>query len=206
LEQGYIETIRALANSIDAKDPYTRGHSVRVTNMALAVGRELKLPDDEIRILRFAGILHDIGKIGIGEAILLKKGSLTREEREIIRTHPVLGEKIIEPVDFLQPVRSLVRHHHEWFDGSGYPDGLRNEEIPFGARIISATDTFDAVTSERPYQKAMGLEQALALIDTLRGKQIDPIIGETLIEVMKKKKAAGLVFPGDWEGDYTNTP
>ena len=191
LERGYLETIRALANSIDAKDPYTRGHSDRVTELALAVGREMKLPERELRILRYGGILHDIGKIGISEQILGKQEELTESERETIRQHPVLGERIIAPIDFLQPVRPLVRNHHERVDGAGYPDGLRGDVIPIGARIINAADTFDAVTSERPYQTAVSPMAAIEILKKLRGSQIDPQVCDALIAVVERRQREG---------------
>jgi HD-GYP domain len=190
LERGYLETIRALANSIDAKDPYTRGHSARVTKVALAIGRELQIPDDQLRILSYAGILHDIGKIGIPESILGKKDLLDDQERQFIEQHPVFGERIIEPIDFLAPVRSLVRHHHERYDGSGYPDGLKGEQIPLMARILNAADTYDAITSTRPYQVAKDDEQAIEIVRRLRGNQIDPQICDALVTVINNRTDA----------------
>lgn len=203
LERGYLETIQALANSIDAKDPYTRGHSQRVTNTALAIGRRLKLDGQQLRFLRYGGILHDIGKIGIQETILAKKDRLDDEERRTIQNHPLLGEKIIAPIDFLNPVRPLIRHHHEWYDGSGYPDGLRGEDIPLGARIISAADTYDAVTSERPYQKAVNNQEAIAILEKLRLRQLDPRVCDALVAIIKERIAAGELQPGEWEGEST---
>jgi len=193
LERGYLETIRALANSIDAKDPYTRGHSDRVTELALEVGREMQLAERELRILRYGGILHDIGKIGISEQILGKQEELTEAEREVIRQHPVLGERIIAPIDFLQPVRPLVRNHHERVDGTGYPDGLRGDAIPLGARIINAADTFDAVTSERPYQTAVSPAAAIGILRKLRGSQIDPLVCDAMIAVVERRLRDGTV-------------
>lgn len=204
LERGYLETIRALANSIDAKDPYTRGHSMRVTNVALAIGREMGLSEEELRVLRYAGILHDIGKIGIQEGILAKKEKLSDAERQIIKQHPVLGDKIIEPIDFLQPVRPIVLHHHEWVDGSGYPDGLKADEIPLGARIVSAADTYDAVTSERPYQKAVDNQEAIRILQKLRGRQIDPEVCDALITVIERQISEGQLRPQEWEDEYTD--
>jgi HD-GYP domain-containing protein (c-di-GMP phosphodiesterase class II) len=187
LQRGYLETIRALANSIDAKDPYTRGHSARVTNVSLAIGRALKLPDDQLRILSYAGILHDIGKIGIPEGILGKKDRLDSQERHLIEQHPVFGERIIEPIDFLAPVRSLVRHHHERYDGSGYPDGLKGDQIPLMARILNAADTYDAITSTRPYQAAMNDEQAIEILRRVRGTQVDPQVCDALVTVIQNR-------------------
>jgi putative nucleotidyltransferase with HDIG domain len=204
LERGYLETIRALANSIDAKDPYTRGHSMRVTNVALAIGKELGLKNDELRVLRYAGILHDIGKIGIQERILAKKEKLSDEERQIMKQHPVQGDKIIEPIDFLQPVRPIVLHHHERVDGSGYPDGLKADEIPLGARIINAADTYDAVTSDRPYQSAVDNHEAIRILQELRTSQIDPKVCDTLIAIIERQINAGQLRPQEWEDEYTD--
>jgi putative nucleotidyltransferase with HDIG domain len=187
LERGYLETLRALANSIDAKDPYTRGHSDRVTEVALAIGRELGLDGERLNVLRYAGILHDIGKIGIHEDILGKKGRLDEAELTVMRQHPVLGEKIIEPIDFLQPVRALVKHHHEWWDGSGYPDGLAGEAIPLGARILCAADTYDAATSDRPYQKAVDDRESIEIVLRLREKQFDPAVADALIRIIRRR-------------------
>jgi putative nucleotidyltransferase with HDIG domain len=190
LQRGYLETIRALANSIDAKDPYTRGHSDRVTELAIKIGNALKLSGQDMLVLRFGGILHDIGKIGISEQILGKQQTLSEEEREVIRQHPVMGEKIIEPIDFLAPVRPLVRHHHERMDGTGYPDGLQGDQIPFGARIINAADTFDAVTSERPYQTAVPRLDAIEILLKLRSTQIDPGVCDALIDIIRKETSS----------------
>jgi len=193
LEKGYLETLRALAKSIDAKDPYTAGHSDRVTEIALQIGRELGLDSEQMKFLRYAGIMHDIGKIGISDHILGKKGRLTDEEFKLARKHPVIGENIIEPIDFLQPVRPLVLHHHEWIDGSGYPAGLYGDQIPLGARILAAADTFDAVTSERPYQKAVSEEEAIGILKGLRCKQLDPDVCDALIRVIEQRIAGEAV-------------
>jgi putative nucleotidyltransferase with HDIG domain len=204
LEKGYLETIRALANSIDAKDPYTRGHSMRVTNVALAIGRDLGISDEEMHYLRYGGILHDVGKIGISEVILAKKAALTDEERELVRKHPVFSDKIIEPIDFLQPVRPIVLHHHEWWDGSGYPDGLKSEDIPLGARIVNAADTYDAVTSDRPYQNAVSNQEAIEILKRLRIRQFDPMVCDALIRIIEMQIGKGRMRPQEWEDEYTD--
>lgn len=187
LEQGYLETILALANSIDSKDAYTRGHSQRVGDAAVEIGRELGLSERELKLLHYGGILHDIGKIGIVESILLKQSQLTEEEMVTMRDHPLIGDTIIQPVTFLSSVRAAVRSHHERWDGKGYPDGLKGEEIPLIARIVNAADTFDAVTSTRPYQKALPLWRAMEILEGLRGTQLDPRILDALRRVMEKK-------------------
>ncbi len=187
LEQGYLETIVALANSIDSKDAYTRGHSQRVGDVAVEIGRELNLTEREIKQLQYGGILHDIGKIGIVESILCKQTRLTDAEMTIMKEHPVIGDTIIGPVSFLGAVRACVRSHHERWDGTGYPDKLKGEEIPLLARIVACADTFDACTSTRPYQKAMSLEVAMGILDNLTSKQLDPKVVAALRRVVEKK-------------------
>ncbi|KFE59789.1 HD domain-containing phosphohydrolase [Hyalangium minutum] len=187
LEQGYLETIVALANSIDSKDAYTRGHSQRVGDVAVEIGKELNLPERQLKTLQYGGILHDIGKIGIVESILCKQSRLTDAEMAIMREHPAIGDSIIAPVTFLAGVRSCVRSHHERWDGTGYPDKLKGEEIPMLARIVACADTFDACTSTRPYQKAMPLEQAMQILDKLTGAQLDPQVVAALRAVLQKK-------------------
>jgi HD-GYP domain-containing protein (c-di-GMP phosphodiesterase class II) len=187
LEQGYLETIVALANSIDSKDAYTRGHSQRVGDMAVEIGKELNLPERQLKQLQYGGILHDIGKIGIVESILCKQSRLTDAEMAIMREHPAIGDSIIGPVSFLAGVRSCVRSHHERWDGTGYPDKLKGEDIPMLARIVACADTFDACTSTRPYQKAMPLEQAMQILDKLTGAQLDPQVVGALRAVLKKR-------------------
>jgi HD-GYP domain-containing protein (c-di-GMP phosphodiesterase class II) len=187
LEQGYLETIVALANSIDSKDAYTRGHSQRVGDVAVEIGRELNLPERQLKQLQYGGILHDIGKIGIVESILCKQSRLTDAEMAIMREHPAIGDSIIGPVSFLSSVRACVRSHHERWDGSGYPDKLKGEEIPMLARIVACADTFDACTSTRPYQKAMPLEQAMEILKKLSGAQLDPNVVDALRRVLQNK-------------------
>ena len=187
LEKGYLETIVALANSIDSKDAYTRGHSQRVGDVAVEIGKELKLTERELRQLQYGGILHDIGKIGIVESILCKQTKLTDQEMAIMREHPAIGDAIIGPVSFLGAVRACVRHHHERWDGTGYPDKLKGEDIPLLARIVACADTFDACTSTRPYQKAMPLEKAMEILDNLSGAQLDPKVVQALKQVLAKQ-------------------
>lgn len=177
---------------------------MRVTNVALAIGRKLGLDAEGLRLLRYGGILHDIGKIGIREDILAKAEKLTDAERQLVQNHPVLGEKIIEPIDFLTPVRPLVRNHHEWFDGSGYPDGLRGESIPLGARIINAADTYDAVTSERPYQKAVNNQEAVEILRRLRGVQIDPQVCDALVAIIQERLSIGELQAREWDEELTD--
>jgi putative nucleotidyltransferase with HDIG domain len=191
LEQGYLETIVALANSIDSKDSYTRGHSQRVSELSVAIGRELGLGERELKQLAFGGILHDIGKICIVERILLKQSRLTDDEMQTMREHPEIGASIIEAVNFLTPVLPAVRNHHERWDGNGYPDRLSSEGIPLIARIVNVADTWDACTSTRPYQNALPFEQALAIVQGLSGTQCDPKVVGALERVLVAWRAAG---------------
>jgi HD-GYP domain-containing protein (c-di-GMP phosphodiesterase class II) len=187
LESGYLETIVALANSIDSKDAYTRGHSQRVGDVAVEIGREMGLTEIQLRQLQYGGILHDIGKIGIVESILCKKSRLTDEEMVVMREHPAIGHSIVEPVSFLAPVRDAVRYHHENWDGTGYPDKLAGKDIPLIARIVACADTFDACTSTRPYQKAMPLEKAMEVLEGVKGARLDPDTVDALRRVLEKK-------------------
>lgn len=187
LEEGYLQTIIALANSIDSKDSYTRGHSQRVADVSVEIGKELGLTERELKHLQYGGILHDVGKIGIIEPILCKQSRLTDEEMQVMRQHPEIGDSIIAPITFLQSVRSAIRNHHERWDGSGYPDKLKGEEIPMLARIVGCADTFDACTSTRPYQKAMPLETAMGILEKLSGSQLDPQVVSAMKRVLEKK-------------------
>jgi HD-GYP domain-containing protein (c-di-GMP phosphodiesterase class II) len=183
LETNYFSTVEALAAAIEAKDPYTRGHSKRVTQFAILLAERFGVSDAEIRNLRYGATLHDIGKIGVSGKILNKKGRLTTEEFEVIKRHPGIGENIIGPVDFLQGARPVVRSHHERFDGSGYPDGFREEEIPFLARITAVVDFFDALTSDRPYRKAYSIEQTIHIIREGIGREFDPMVAKEFLEI-----------------------
>ena len=189
LERGYLETILALANSIDSKDAYTRGHSQRVGDMAAEIGRELGLTEREVKQLRYGGILHDIGKIGITESILCKQTQLTPDEMVIMREHPSIGASIVGPVSFLGTARDAVRSHHEKWNGTGYPEGLKGHAIPLIARVVACADTWDACTSTRPYQRAMGAQAAMEVMTRLRGVSLDPDVVDALRRVLEKKGA-----------------
>ncbi len=176
----HLRTIEALALAIDAKDHTTHEHLQRVRVYATEIGRELKLPQDELEALRAAAILHDIGKLAVPEHIISKPGKLTPEEFEKMKIHPAVGAEILRRVKFPYPVVPIVRHHHEKWDGAGYPDGLVGEAIPIGARILSAVDCMDALASDRQYRRAIPLEEALAYVVALSGKEFDPRVVEIL--------------------------
>ncbi len=195
LERGYLDTIRSLASAIDAKDPYTRGHSQRVAALAVEVGRELGLSPEALQALEYGGVLHDIGKIGVADAILSKVTSLTADELDLARTHPGIGAEIVAGVSFLSAAAPAIRSHHERWDGAGYPDGLAGEAIPLVARIVNAADTWDACTSNRPYQKAFTVGEALDIVAGLRGTQLDPAVHDALVAVIRRQEAAGRSEP-----------
>jgi HD-GYP domain-containing protein (c-di-GMP phosphodiesterase class II) len=187
LEKTYFDTIAALAAAIDAKDHYTHGHSEKVMEYSVAIAEELHLDDKEVTAIKFAGLLHDVGKIGIDDNILKKPGMLTPEERAEIEKHPVYGSKIVEKVDFLKTIGSLTFHHHERWDGKGYPDKLKGEQIPMGARILCVADTFDAMTSSRSYRSALPEEVAVEEIKRCSGSQFDPRIVKAFLNVIGRK-------------------
>jgi diguanylate cyclase (GGDEF)-like protein len=184
LERAYLGTAEALSAALEAKDSYTAEHSRSLVQRAEAVGRTLGMPEAELRGLRYAAAFHDIGKLAVPEAILNKPGPLTSGEREVVERHTVIGEQILSPVEFLSDVLPLVRSAHERFDGSGYPDGLAGEQIPLGARIVFACDTYDAMTTDRPYRAALDHEQAVAELRRVGGSQLDPRVVEALIEIL----------------------
>ena len=184
----YLETIRALAAAIDAKDPYTKGHSERVAQMAVSLARELNLPEGEIENLEYSALLHDIGKIGIDEKILRKDDGLTNEEYDKIKKHTITGAKIIEPVDFLKKSYQAIYHHHERFNGNGYPDGIKEEDIPLAARIISVADAYDAMNSNRPYRKKLSRDKIIKELKEQSGKQFDPKIVKALVTILERER------------------
>src|SRR5438045_7274704 len=170
----HLATIEALARAIDAKDQTTQSHIRRVQLYAARLAEEVNLSASEIQGVKTAALLHDIGKLAVPEHILSKPGPLTQEEFQKIRIHPQVGAEIISGVPFPYPVAPLILSHHERWDGKGYPAGLRGDEIPLGARILSVVDYFDALMSERPYHKAMSLDAALGLLTEESGKALDP--------------------------------
>jgi len=183
IEKDYFSTVEALSAAIEAMDPYTRGHSRRVTRLAVAVAERFGVSEADLRDLQYGATLHDVGKIGIRGHILNKKGRLTREEYEVIKQHPIIGERIIEGVEFLQGARPIVRSHHERFDGMGYPDGLRDEEIPLMARIAAVADYFDALTTDRPYRKGYSTEETNIIIRQGIGREFDPMVAREFIDI-----------------------
>ena len=188
LQQQYLQTVKSFAQALEAKDSYTHGHSQQVMRYAELIARTIELPESDISTLRQAAILHDIGKIGIAEELLSLPRQLTVEEYEEVKTHPLKGRNIISPITALAPVVPVVYHHHEHWDGNGYPEGLRHQEIPLLARIIGVADAFDAMTSSRPYRHALAADAAICELRRQAGKQFDPQMVIAFIKNQDKVK------------------
>ena len=184
----YVSIIGLATRALEAKDPYTLGHSERVTQYAVDLAEKMGLPRDDVRIIRQAGILHDIGKIGISESILLKKGRLTDEEFEAIKRHPIIGSTIIEPMNVLPGVCEAIMYHHERYDGYGYPEKLKGENIPLAARVLCVADSFDAMTSTRPYRPALPNHVVINELKKNKSKQFDPDALEAFLIILKERK------------------
>jgi len=183
----FFGSVSALSQAIDAKDGFTRGHADRVSRIAGAVAREMGLGETEIERIELAGMLHDIGKIGVEDRILMKPLRLDADETELMRRHPQYGASILEPSAALRPLVSLVLHHHENFDGSGYPDGLSGDAIPLGSRIIIVADAYEAMTSDRIYRKAIGHDRAVEQLNRYKGVQFDPKIVRALEQLLARR-------------------
>lgn len=191
MEKDFEHMVHMLTHMLSARDPYTGFHSDNVKNLSLLMAQRLCLSETEQRELVFAGHLHDVGKVGIPDAIILKPGPLTREEFLQIKRHPEIGDEVLKEFESFVGVRKIVRHHHERMDGKGYPDGLAGEDIPYGARIAAIADTFDAMTTDRPYRKAMSLEEARDEIVRSVGTQLDPQIAGVFVQMIDE----GLIEP-----------
>jgi putative nucleotidyltransferase with HDIG domain len=185
-------TLKALARAVDAKSPWTAGHSQRVTDMALRIGSVLELKPKELENLHRAALLHDIGKVGIPSAILDKKSELSDDEFRLIKRHPEMGGKIIEPINAFREIIPIIVQHHERFDGQGYPEGLAADAIHRSARILAVADVYDSMLSDRPYRKKLVIGQILEIMQKEAGKQFDPVMVKALLEVTKNdhEKAA----------------
>ena len=192
LENMSLQTIATIAKILDAKDTYTKGHSERVSAYAAQLARELGMGEDEVEDILKIGLLHDIGKVGISDLILNKPGRLTEEEFAAMRQHSVIGSEIIKHVKTIPGLYEGVRHHHERYDGRGYPDGLKGDEIPYIARLIAVCDAYDAMTSNRVYRKHLSLEQVVSELEKGLGTQFDPIVGRKMIELLKEDRIENL--------------
>ncbi|RMH55685.1 MAG: HD domain-containing protein [Candidatus Hydrogenedentota bacterium] len=199
------QTLEAFAQAVDTKDAYTHGHSRRVSRLSMALARKLRLSPKEVEVIERAALLHDIGKIGITNAILFKPGKLTPEEYETMKGHVIFGENILKPIRMLREEAVLVRHHHERWDGKGYPDGLKGEEIPIGSAIIAVADAYDTMTSDRPYRKSIGRKGAMAELKKCSGTQFHPLVVGAL-EMILGFDASGEEFDEKPEGEDGETP
>jgi putative nucleotidyltransferase with HDIG domain len=202
LRRSYFSIVQVISEMVDAREHYTRGHSERVSHYAAMMANHLKLPAEMVEAITIAGLLHDIGKIGISEKILLKPGKLDADEFQKIKEHPTIGEHILESVEIPWDILSMVRHHHEFFDGQGYPDGLVGDSIPVGARILSVADAFDVITSERTYKKPSLPMEAFAELNRVSGKQFDPAIVAAFAEVWAQQVPANEVPHIEGSGKY----
>jgi putative nucleotidyltransferase with HDIG domain len=194
MREMFTQTIGALAEAVDKRDPFTSKHSLRVKEIAVDIGREMRVSEPELEALEWGGLLHDVGKIGVPDAVLLKQERLDREERILMNSHPVKGAEIIAPVKKLAPELPIIRHHHEWFNGSGYPDRLIGDEIPKLARILHVADAFEAMTAARPYRMTpLTAEQALGELRKFAGVQFDPEVVDAFV---RTHHAQGVQDPG----------
>ncbi len=189
LHRLFTGSIKALAQALEAKDEYTQGHSARVAEESVNIARYLSLSDTEIQRMWLAGYLHDIGKIGIKEAVLNKPGKLDEEEWNLIQQHPVVAGRILGPIPELSDIIDIIVHHHERYDGSGYPDGLEGNSIPLGARILAVADTYDALTSRRPYRDSLTIEEARRILEEAAGTYLDPVIARAFLNLKRGVKA-----------------
>jgi putative nucleotidyltransferase with HDIG domain len=200
LQRTFRETIEGLVSTLEAKDKYTSGHSRRVTEYALLIGQGLKFTERELERLDRAGLLHDIGKIGIRLEALNKPEKISLAEHEMFKDHTIVGKQILESIHFLREIVPLVYSHHEWWDGEGYPEGIRGDQIPLGARILAVADSYDAMTSDRPYRKAMPQARAIQELRRCAGTQFDPDIVGIFIQELEKNREEVEKITSDWMG------
>lgn len=205
LDKTYKFTLSALVTALDTRDTETQGHSLRVVNYSLHLARLIGIKEEEkLKILEYGALLHDIGKIGIPDAILRKPAKLSEEEWKVMKTHPVLGYQILSKIKFLEEVSQIVLHHHEWYNGEGYPDGLSGDQIPLGSRIFSVADAIDAITSERTYREAHSFDEARRQLKNASGYQFDPQIIDIFLDTKlsfwaeEKKKIDQKVMENSW--------
>jgi HD-GYP domain-containing protein (c-di-GMP phosphodiesterase class II) len=187
LEKAYLESIETLRFTVEAKDTYTKGHSDRVSEYSVLIGKKLGLPNKDLETLKIGGLFHDIGKIGISDSILLKNGKLTNEEYDEIKRHPIIGKNILSNAAIFQNIIPIVLYHHERFDGKGYPYGISDKDIPFLARIVAVADAFDAMTSKRSYRDELGLDYVKNEIKNKMGTQFDPIVATTFLDILQNE-------------------
>ena len=185
LEKAYLESIETLRYTVEAKDSYTRGHSDRVSEYSLLIGKKVNLPEEQLKMLKIGGLFHDIGKIGVPDSILLKESKLTDDEYSEIKNHPSIGAHILSTATLFHDIIPIVKHHHERFDGHGYPSQLQGENIPYLARIAAIADSFDAMTSRRTYRNSLPIETVIAEFERCRGTQFDPNLTDIFLDLLK---------------------
>ena len=195
LKRAFTETVKVITNAVEARDPYTAGHSERVTSIAIETARELGWPNEHIEILEIGSLLHDIGKIGVSDVILLKPGPLTEDEWTEMKKHPILGAKLLESISNLRQVLPYILYHHERYDGKGYPFGLAGTEIPVEGRMLAVLDTLDAMTSNRPYRVGMTIDEAIVEIQNNRATQFDPDVVDALMRVVESGRLKLVPMP-----------
>ena len=185
LEKAYLESIETLRYTVEAKDTYTKGHSDRVSEYALLIGKKVELPEDELKTLQIGGLFHDVGKIGVPDTILQKDSKLTDDEYSEIKNHPSIGAHILSTATIFKDIIPIVKHHHEKYDGTGYPGQLKGDDIPYLARITAIADTFDAMTSKRSYRDSLPIETVIAEFKRCRGTQFDPELTDVFLDILK---------------------
>lgn len=185
LEKSYMESIETVRYTVEAKDLYTRGHSDRVSEYSVLIGKKLGLNDDDIRRLKIGGLFHDVGKIGVPDSILQKNAKLTDDEYSQIKNHPTIGAHILSTASIFQDIIPIVKHHHERYDGNGYPSRLKGEEIPYLSRIAAIADSFDAMTSRRVYRDSLPMDIVISEIEKNKGTQFDPQIADAFLDILK---------------------
>jgi HD-GYP domain-containing protein (c-di-GMP phosphodiesterase class II) len=191
----YDRTIQTLVQAVETKDLYTRGHSERVATASVMIARQIKMHEDRVSVLRYAGILHDVGKLGVPTRVLQKSGRLTDEEYEAIKLHPVRGLEVVRQIEFLGEAYAGIMHHHERIDGRGYPMGLQGDQIPEFARVIAVADAFDSMTTTRSYRDARPIEDAIAELHRCAGTQFDPVMVEAMVHAVEAEEWAPEVPP-----------
>ncbi|HAD81350.1 TPA: phosphohydrolase, partial [Candidatus Edwardsbacteria bacterium] len=187
LERSYYDTLKAFVAAMDAKDPYTKGHSENVRHYALKIARHIGLSEDKLRLVDYSSLLHDIGKLGIREDILAKPDVLSTAEFQEVKLHPVIGSRLVLEIDALSHTGEVIYCHHEYYDGSGYPRGIKGDDIPLEARIIAVADAFEAMTSDRPYRKAFSFQVALQRLQDAAGTQFDHKIVNAFTELFRRE-------------------
>lgn len=187
LENAYLELVETLRLAVEAKDKYTRGHSDRVSAYSVLLGEKLGLSARRLKTLRIGGIFHDVGKIGVPDSILLKEKGLSDDEYAEIKKHTVVGVDILQPVSYFKNILPIIKYHHERYDGTGYPEGLKGEKIPYLARIVAVADSFDAMTSKRSYRNSLTRKKVIKQFEIGKGTQFDPVIADAMLDIINNE-------------------